>query len=228
MKMNNLIAVVDDEEDICDLITVNLKKNGYSVKTFGDARAFFRWLKNNTPDLVILDVMLPDTDGFEICKQLKKDAGYSGIPVIMLTAKADESDKIVGLELGADDYVTKPFSPKELAARVKAVLRRNEHKLGDKVISVSSMLKIHPESYSASVEGKKIELTATEFKILHILASSAGKVFSRDKLLDHLWGEEKIVVDRTIDVHIRHLREKLGKAGELIKNIRGVGYKLEA
>jgi len=225
--MNKLIAVVDDEEDIRELITVNLKKNGFVPKEFGDARGLFRFLKKEDPALIILDVMLPDVDGFEVCRALKKDANNSRIPVIMLTAKADESDKIVGLELGADDYVTKPFSVKELIARVKVVLRRNEFKLSDKSVEVGGILKIFPENYSAETEGKRVELTTTEFKILHLLASNIGKAFSRDRLLDHLWGDEKIVVDRTIDVHVRHLRKKLGKAGLLIKNIRGVGYKMD-
>jgi two-component system phosphate regulon response regulator PhoB/two-component system alkaline phosphatase synthesis response regulator PhoP len=225
--MNKLIAVVDDEEDICGLISVNLKKNGFAVKEFGDGESLFRFLKKKKPVLIILDVMLPDMDGFEICKQIKKDDRYSAIPVIMLTAKTDESDKIVGLEIGADDYVTKPFSVKELGARVKAVLRRNDGKLSGKTIEVAGGLKISPENYSVENEGVKVELTTTEFKMLHLLASNKGKVFSRDWLLNHLWGDEKIVIDRTIDVHVRHLREKLGKAGALIKNIRGVGYKLE-
>ncbi len=225
--MKDLIAVVDDEEDICELISINLKRNGFSSKEFGDAKGLFRFLKNGAPALIILDVMLPDMDGFEICKQLKKDPKYSRIPVIMLTAKSDESDKIVGLEIGADDYVTKPFSVKELITRVKVVLRRNEAKVSDKSVEVAGILKIFPENYSVEVSGEAIELTTTEFKILHLLASNKGKVFSRDRLLDYLWGDEKIVVDRTIDVHVRHLREKLGKAGALIKNTRGIGYKLE-
>jgi DNA-binding response OmpR family regulator len=227
VKMNKLITVVDDEEDICELISVNLKSSGYAVKAISDGKGLFRFLKKETPALIILDVMLPDMDGFEICKQIKRDSNYSAIPVIMLTAKADESDKIVGLEIGADDYVTKPFSVKELVARVKAVLRRNEDKLSDKSIEAAGGVKIFPENYNVELGGKKIKLTTTEFKILLLLASNPGKVYSRDKLLDVLWGEEKIVVDRTIDVHVRHLREKLGKAGEYIKNIRGIGYKLE-
>jgi DNA-binding response OmpR family regulator len=225
--MNELIAVVDDEEDICGLVSVNLKKSGFAVKEFGDGKSLLRFLKKQKPALIILDVMLPDMDGFEICKQIKKDSDYSSIPVIMLTAKADESDKIVGLEIGADDYVTKPFSVKELAARVKAVLRRNEEKASGKTVEAAGGLKIFPENFTVEVDGKKIELTTTEFKLLHLLASNPGKVYSRDRLLDVLWGDEKIVVDRTIDVHVRHLREKLGKAGEHIKNIRSIGYKLE-
>ena len=225
--MKELIAVVDDEEDIRELISINLERNGFVSKEFGDAKGLFRFLKKGVPALIILDVMLPDMDGFEICKQLKKDDKYSRIPLIMLTAKADESDKIVGLEIGADDYVTKPFSVKELITRVKVVLRRNESKISNKSIEITGVMKIFPDNYSVEADGENIELTTTEFKILHLLASNKGKVFSRDRLLDHLWGDEKIVVDRTIDVHVRHLREKLGKAGSFIKNIRGVGYKLE-
>jgi len=225
--MNKLVAVVDDEEDIRELLSINLKKNGFDTKGFGDARSLFRFLKKEKPALIILDIMLPDMDGFEICKQFKKDTSYLGIPIVMLTAKADESDKIVGLEIGADDYITKPFSVKELIARIKAVLRRNQEKLSGKSIEIGGALKIFPENYLVQAEGKKVELTATEFKILNLLASNKSKVFSRNSLLDHLWGDEKIVVDRTIDVHIRHLRQKLGKTSALIINVRGVGYKLD-
>jgi len=225
--MDKLIAVVDDEEDIRELISVNLRKDGFVPKEFGGAKGLFRFLNNEKPALIILDVLMPEMDGFEICKQLKSDGNYSHIPVIMLTAKADESDKIVGLELGGDDYMTKPFSVKELIARVKAVLRRNDYKLSDKSVEVGGVLKIFPENYCAEMEGKKIEFTTAEFKILNLLVLNRGKVFSRAVLLDHLWANEKIVIDRTIDVHVSHLKKKLGKAGSLIKNIRGVGYKLE-
>ena len=222
--MNKYIAVIDDEEDILELVSVNLKKNGFSVKEFSNSKDFLRFLKNRIPDLLILDLMLPDTDGLEICKQLKKDGKYSHIPIIMLTAKAEESDKIVGLELGADDYVTKPFSPKELVARVKAVLRRFETK---KSPGSSKLLYIDLEKYEVSVKGIIIPLTTTEFKLLSFLYSKKGKVYTREELMNNIWDEDKIVIDRTIDVHIKNLREKLGKAGNLIKNIRGVGYKLE-
>jgi two-component system phosphate regulon response regulator PhoB/two-component system alkaline phosphatase synthesis response regulator PhoP len=225
--MSKTIVVVDDERDIVELVSINLKKAGFSVKEFGDAAGFMRSLKSRQPDLVILDLMLPDMDGFEICKHLKKDDRTARIPVIMLTAKGDETDKIIGLELGADDYVTKPFSPRELVARVKVVLRRNETKGDSRTIAVGDLLTVDTEKFETLVAGQKVELTTTEFKILELLASKKGWVFSREKILDHLWGEDKAVIDRTVDVHIRNLREKLGSAAQYIKNIRGMGYKLE-
>jgi two-component system phosphate regulon response regulator PhoB/two-component system alkaline phosphatase synthesis response regulator PhoP len=188
---------------------------------------FYKSLQAEAPDLIILDLMLPDVDGFEVCKYLKNHEKYSFIPIIMLTAKAEETEKVLGLELGADDYVTKPFSPRELVARVKAVLRRQGHKIESKRIEIKGILKIDLEKYEVEVKGKKIDLTPTEFKILNLLIAKAGRIYSRDQILDHLWGKEKFVIDRTVDVHIRHLREKLGHAGQFIKNVRGVGYKFE-
>lgn len=225
--MSRLIAVVDDEPDILELVSINLRKAGFHVKEFQSGTPLFKSLRTTLPDLIILDLMLPDTDGFEICKLLKKDDRYARIPIIMLTARAEETDKILGLEFGADDYVTKPFSPKELMARVKAVLRRSDLKDKSRKIEAGGMLTLDHDRFEVLLEGKKIELTSTEFKILELLASKKGVVFPREKILDQLWGNEKIVVDRTIDVHIRNLREKLGKASKLIKNVRGMGYKLE-
>jgi len=225
--MNELIAVVEDEQDISELISINLKKAGFSVKEFPDGKSFLSFLKSNTPDLVILDLMLPDTDGLEICKFLRNSEKHSRCRIIILTAKSEEIDKILGLELGADDYVTKPFSPKELVSRVKAVLRRGSDKMESRVQLIGGILAIDAEKYEAFVDKKKIELTSTEFRILQILSSHIGRVFTRDEILTKLWGDEKTVVDRTIDVHIKNLRDKLGKAAELIKNIRGIGYKLE-
>ncbi|MCE5301040.1 MAG: response regulator transcription factor [Spirochaetia bacterium] len=226
--MEKIIAVVDDEEDIRELVAINLKKAGFKVKEFPDADVFLKSLSKYAPDLVILDIMMPGTDGIEACKKLRKDARYSNIPVIMLTARGEEADRIVGLELGADDYVTKPFSPGELTARVKAVLRRNratEESETAETVKIGDIV-IDPERHEVKVRSKKIELTATEFKILEILASKKERVFSREQILDNLWGNEKTVVDRTIDVHIKHLREKLGAAGKMIINMRGVGYKI--
>jgi two-component system phosphate regulon response regulator PhoB/two-component system alkaline phosphatase synthesis response regulator PhoP len=221
------IIVLDDEPDILELVTLHLSKSGFSVKGYTSVVDFYEGLKKANPALIILDLMLPDSDGFEILKELKKDERYINIPVIMLTARGDEIDKVLGLELGADDYITKPFSPKEFTARIKAILRRAAPK---KVESkrVIGNITIDLQRYEVEVDGTKIELTSTEFKILSILSEKLGWVFSREQILNYLWGNEKMVIDRTIDVHIRHLREKLGSAGDLIKNIRGVGYKIES
>ncbi len=235
--MSRLIAIIDDEPDIVELVSIHLKKAMFKVKGFSDAEGLYRFLglsdghrqeSEQVPDLIILDLMLPDADGIEICKNLKKNDKYSSIPIIMLTAKGEETDKILGLEFGADDYVTKPFSPRELVARVKAVLRRREKIDESGKLDIGGILIIDIEKHEVAVEGQKIELTSTEFRILKLFISNKNKVFSRYDILDYLWGDEKIVLDRTIDVHIKNLRDKLGKAGQLIKNIRGIGYKLDA
>jgi two-component system phosphate regulon response regulator PhoB/two-component system alkaline phosphatase synthesis response regulator PhoP len=226
--MGRLIAVVDDEPDIIELICLHLKKAGFRVEGFSDSRSLFTYLEKQVPDLILLDLMLPDADGLEVCKYLRGKREWASIPVIMVTAKGDETDRILGLELGADDYVTKPFSPRELVARVKAVLRRQTSAEEVKKIEVEGLLAIDLEKHEVLAEGQRVELTSTEFKILSLLASKKGRVFTRDQVLDYLWGHEKAVLDRTIDVHIRNLREKLGQAAaRLIKNVRGVGYKLE-
>jgi DNA-binding response OmpR family regulator len=225
--MSKLIAVVDDEPDIVKLITHNLKKEGFSVKEFYDGTSLLSYVKTTLPDLIILDLMLPELDGLEVCRILKKNERTSSIPIIMLTAKGTETDKVVGLELGADDYIVKPFSPRELVARVKAVLRRMEMKVEKtKLIKIDDLL-IDSRKFEVMIKGKKIDLTTTEFRILTILAERPGWVYTRDQLLDRLWGEDKIVLGRTIDVHITQLRKKLGELGKLVKAIRGIGYKLE-
>ncbi len=226
--MNKLIAVIDDEPDILELVSFHLSKSGFRVKQFSIGEDFIRFLSSASPDLVLLDLMLPDWDGFEICKYLRSKDEFRSIPIIMLTARGTEVDRVLGLELGADDYVTKPFSPRELVARVKAVLRRGMQAKWDvEKIMVGESLVIDLNRYEVFVDGERVELTSTEFNILKTLASKKGWVFTRDQILDSLWGKEKIVLDRTVDVHIRHLREKLGKAKHLIKNVRGVGYKVE-
>ncbi|RKY26721.1 MAG: two-component system response regulator [Candidatus Omnitrophota bacterium] len=224
--MNELIAVIDDEPDILELVSLHLTKVNFKVKGFLNTEGFFKFLSSKIPDLIILDLMLPDSDGIEICKYLKSKEDLKSIPIIMLTARATETDKVLGLELGADDYVTKPFSPRELVARVKAVLRRKTQDSGKK-IKIDDILLIDLNKFEVFVENKKIDLTPTEFRILKILTSKKGWVFTRDQILNHLWGEEKAVLDRTIDVHIKNLREKLGKAKKFIKNVRGIGYKVE-
>jgi DNA-binding response OmpR family regulator len=228
MAMNGLVAVVDDEKDITGLVELHLEKSNFKVRQFHDAGSFFSFLNDAIPDLLILDLMLPDADGLEICKHLKRDEKYSGIPVIMLTAKAEETDRVLGLEIGADDYVVKPFSPRELVARVKAVLRRRgRDRDTSKKILIGDLIEMDLQKYTVRVQEKDINLTTTEFRILELLGSKMGWVFTRDMMLQHLWGDEKYVLDRTIDVHIRHLRQKLGMHGGIIKNVRGVGYKLE-
>lgn len=225
--MGILIAVVDDEPDILNLVSIHLKKSGFDVQCYPKGMPFLHSLEKTIPDLVILDLMLPDMDGFEICKRMKSETGHDTVPVIMLTAKGQETDKITGLDLGADDYVTKPFSPRELVSRVKAVLRRSGKSDGA-VISHKGILVIDPERFEVRVMDQLINLTAVEFKILHMLCANKGKVFSREKILDQLWGNDKAVTDRTVDVHIKNLRDKLGEAATIIQNVRGVGYKVEA
>jgi DNA-binding response OmpR family regulator len=224
--LSRLIAVVDDEPDILELVALHLKKAGFSVRTFPDAGQFQRALVKSVPDLVILDLMLPDADGIDVCKDLKADQRAARVPVVMLTARGDELDRVLGLEIGADDYVTKPFSPKELVARVKAVLRRSERRRAGNVIELPQDVAIDTNRFEVTVGGIKADLTTTEFRVLSILAERPGWVFSRNEILNRLWGDEKAVIDRTVDVHVTNLRKKLGKAGRLIQNVRGVGYKL--
>jgi DNA-binding response OmpR family regulator len=228
-KRTPLVAIVDDDTDILELVSTHLKRAGMKVREFTETDGFYRFLRQEEPDLVILDLMLPDTDGIEVCKEIRKDPKLSSLPVIMLTAKADELDRVLGLEIGADDYVTKPFSPKELVARVKAVLRRTSSAPQEEErVAVGDLLVLDQKRHQVIVDGHLVDVTAVEFRILQFLASKPGWVLSRDSILDFLWGHEKAVTDRTIDVHIRHLREKMGPAAGLIKNVRGVGYKLES
>jgi two-component system phosphate regulon response regulator PhoB/two-component system alkaline phosphatase synthesis response regulator PhoP len=224
--MAQVIAALDDEPDLLELLKVNLRKAGYRFEGFQEAEDLYRFLAREKPSLILLDLMLPGTDGLEVCRHIRRTEGLAGIPIIMLTARGDEADKVVGLELGADDYVTKPFSGKELVARIHAVLRRPGGGETVRRIAVGPLI-IDLDKFEVTADGVRVDLTATEFRILQFLAARRGRVFSRDQILDFLWGQEKAVIDRTIDVHIRNLREKLGEAGSLIKNIRGVGYKLE-
>jgi two-component system phosphate regulon response regulator PhoB/two-component system alkaline phosphatase synthesis response regulator PhoP len=224
-----VIAVVDDEPDILELIGLHLSRAGYAVKSFAAAKPLLHYVGKQLPDLLVLDLMLPDGDGLEICKSLKKDARTQALPILILTAKGEKADIVLGLEFGADDYLVKPFSPAELVARVKAILRRSltPGAGAADLIRVGADLVIEPGRHAARVGERTVALTSTEFSILLILSRNPGWVFTREKILDALWGDEKDVIDRTVDVHIKHLREKLGAAGALIKNIRGVGYKIE-
>ncbi|MFH1050478.1 MAG: response regulator transcription factor [bacterium] len=221
------IAVVDDEPDILELVRINLKKAGYIVYCFENGNGLIKFLKNDKPDLVILDLMLPDMDGNEICKYMRKKKEFSKIPIIMLTAKTDEMDKVLGLELGADDYITKPFSLRELIARVKAAIRRSEPQSDSDIITLGDNFSMDLQKYEVLVGDEKVNLTTTEFKILQLLTSRKGWVFTREQILNHTDISNKGVLDRTVDVHIKNLRDKLGDAGIYIKNIRGIGYKVE-
>ncbi|MCC5911879.1 MAG: response regulator transcription factor [Clostridiaceae bacterium] len=224
------VLVVDDEEHILELIKFNLEKNGFHVITGDDGETTLDLLKKNTIDLVILDLMLPGMDGLEVCKQIRKVQDFNKLPIIMLTAKGEETDRVLGLELGADDYVTKPFSVRELVARVKAVLRRSEdqQKQGENILQLKDIT-IDLEKHEVTVAGKQTELTLKEFELLKMLMENRGKVMSRNVLLDEVWGYDYYGETRTVDVHIRHLRKKIeeDESGKYIETIRGVGYKMK-
>ncbi len=227
--MEKLIAIVDDERDILNLVSHHLRREGYKTKEFQDSRNFLMYIESIVPDLTILDIMLPGLDGLELCKLLKGKNTTSSMPIIMLTAKGTEADIVVGLEIGADDYIIKPFSPRELVARIKTVLRRSSRKETEKEVVQLGELTINPQRYEVYVKDNKIDLTTTEFKILESLVNGNGRVFTRDQLLKQkrLWGDDKLIYDRTIDVHIKNLRDKLGSSGKMIKTIRSIGYKLD-
>ena len=225
--MESLIYIVEDDPDIVEMVSTNLKKSGFQVDGFFDGKSFFSALSRKKPDLIILDLILPDQDGFEILKRLRRTDEFYWLPVVILSAKSDESDKVLGLELGANDYVTKPFSPKELTARVKSILRREKKDGSEKVINIGNILVINLKRHETFVLGERVELTSSEFKLLTLLASKKGFIFSREQILDHLWEDKKFVIDRTVDMHIKNLRKKLKSASHLIKTLRGVGYKLD-
>jgi len=227
MKEEKLIIIVDDEPDIVDTITEYFTNQDFRVKGAANSQELFSLLNRNKPDLIILDLTLPGMHGLEVCRSLRQDDKYSSIPIIILSANREENDKVSGLDIGADDYMVKPFSLKELEARIKAVMRREDPLGRTKLINIGQILEIDRDQQEVRLNGKPVMLTPTEFKILECLASRKNTAFSRDRVLDFLWGEEKIVIGRTIDVHIRHLREKLGDAGKFIKNVRGIGYKIE-
>lgn len=222
------ILVVEDEEDILELVTYNLTKEGYTVTGLTAGDQAYPTAKNILPDLIVLDLMLPGMDGLDICKMIRKDSKTEHIPIIMLTAKSEESDIITGLELGADDYITKPFSPKVLIARIRSLFRRKSaNKITQQeTVQIHDMV-INPGRYEVIVDGGPIDLTLTEFQILHILARRPGWVFTRDQLIDAIRGEDAYITDRSIDVQIVGLRKKLGHAGKYIQTVRGIGYKFK-
>jgi len=220
------VLVVEDDQDILELVRYNLMREGYAVtcvKTSEDAQ---RSLKTGSPSLILLDLMLPGMSGLEFCRQLVKNAETAAIPVIMMTAKTEEIDIVTGLEVGAVDYITKPFSPRVLLARVRAALRRNESQDSDLVKPVSIHgLSIHPGRREVNVGERRVELTHTEFGVLYMLASRPGWVYSRSEITEEVRGDRDEVTDRAVDVHIAGLRKKLGKEGELVETVRGVGYR---
>lgn len=219
------ILIVDDEQDLVKLVRFNLEKDGYKVISASNGEDALLLARKERPDLIVLDLMLPGIDGLEVCKKLKTDTELVNIAVIMLTAKGEESDITLGLKLGADDYITKPFSPKELVARVQAVLRRAKTSLETKAYIEIDSLKIDVYKHEVTIKDEVVPLTLTEFKLLHQLASKPGRVFTRDQLLDAVSGPETFVIDRTIDVHIVALRKKLKKYADRLITVRGVGYK---
>ncbi|RPI38484.1 MAG: response regulator [Nitrospiraceae bacterium] len=225
------VLVVDDESDIVELVSYNLKKEGFSVDSAYDGETALLKLKKNSYSLVVLDLMLPGLQGAELCRIIRRDPRISSLPIIMLTAKGEEVDRILGLEIGADDYITKPFSPRELVARVRAVLRRTTEKKGeDKVVRIGNLL-VNKETYSVLKNSKPLALSSTEFRLLVYLAERRGKVFSRDQLLDAVWKNEAFVEPRTVDVHIRRLRAQIeddSSHPEYIKTKRGIGYYMDA
>ena len=222
------ILVVDDEPSILELIRVNLEREGYEARTVADGRAALAEVEFRRPDLVLLDVMLPGLDGLSVCRTLHQNPATRDIPIIMLSARGEELDKVLGLEMGADDYITKPFSPRELLARIKARLRRKPEESSGPGRLHSGRLVIDQDRYTVFLDGEKQDLTRKEFELLRFLARSPGRVFTRDYLLEQVWGYDFTGDSRTVDVHIRHLRQKLEQlpgSPQYIETVRGVGYR---
>ena len=223
------VLVVEDEPDIRDLIVHHLAREGYRCRAVGSGPEALQRVRAVVPDLVVLDLMLPEMDGLEVCRRLRSDAATATVPIIMLTAKADEVDRIVGLEMGADDYMAKPFSPKELVARVRAVLRRAARPAEGGRPLAAGRLTLDPGRHQVTVDGATITLTPKEFDLLHALLESAGRVLTREFLLNRVWGYARAdeIESRTVDVHVRRLRAKLGDEGRRIATVKSVGYRFE-
>jgi len=222
------IVVVDDEEDLLELINYNLSKEGYRVTCLPTGEGAMRIIKSQQPDLVLLDLLLPGVDGLELCRIIKSDPETRHVPVVMLTAKAEDADVVTGLELGADDYITKPFSPRILLARIRAVLRRRPKEAADEesVIKVHEIV-VHPGRHEVLIGGEPVALTFTEFRLLHFLAQRPGWAFSRNQIVDAVRGDGYVVTERSVDVQVAGLRKKLGDFGGYIETVRGVGYRFK-
>jgi DNA-binding response OmpR family regulator len=227
--MASKILIVEDEPDIVELLVYNLHQAGFQTDAVLNGATALERVKIEPPDLVLLDLLLPEVDGLEVCRTLKRDSETVGIPIIMLTAKGEAIDRIVGLELGADDYITKPFSPREVLLRIRAVLRRAPNIPRNKPSNQIQIddLKIDLDRHQVFSDGSVIDLTATEFKILSLFAHSPGRVFTRSILMDAVWGQEYYGIERTMDTHVSRLRRKLGQFGERIETVHGVGYRLK-
>ena len=227
--MASKILIVEDEPDIVELLVYNLHQAGFETDAVLNGADALEQVKIQQPDLVLLDLLLPEVDGLEVCRTLKRDPETTGIPIIMLTAKGEAIDRIVGLELGADDYITKPFSPREVLLRVRAVLRRAPNLPRNRPANQIQIdnLKIDIDRHQVFSNGDVIDLTATEFKILSLFAHSPGRVFTRSILMDAVWGQEYYGIERTMDTHVSRLRRKLGQFGERIETVHGVGYRLK-
>jgi two-component system alkaline phosphatase synthesis response regulator PhoP len=225
--MSKNILVIEDDKDIVELLRHYLEKEGFALQHASDGYAGLEKARAENFDLIILDIMLPEMGGLEVCKELRAGLKTSPVPIIMLTAKTEETDKIVGLELGADDYVTKPFSPKELVARVKAILRRVEAKPGKQKVYSYGRLTLDLSTHEVTVDKKPVELTSKEFDLLECLLRAKGRVLTRDFLMDEVWGYDYYGGMRTVDVHIRRLREKISYLSKAIQTVKNVGYKLK-
>jgi two-component system phosphate regulon response regulator PhoB len=223
---NTRILIVEDEPDVVDMLSLQLRKaGGFSLITAADGADGLKKARTESPALIVLDLMLPKMSGLELCRLLKSDSTTRQIPIIMLTAKAEEVDRIVGFEFGADDYVTKPFSPREMVLRIRAILRRNQQDGAEENLT-RGPITIDAARHRVLVFGKPVVLTAVEFKLLNMLMKRPGRVQARDRLLNEVWGYEAAIDTRTVDTHVRRLREKLGKAADAIETVRGFGYRL--
>ncbi len=220
------ILIVEDEADIAQLIEFHLQREGFPTQIAHSGSVALDLVEKSPPALILLDIMLPDVDGLEVCRRLKREVGTRDIPIVMVTAKGEESDVVVGLELGAEDYVTKPFSPRVLIARIKTVLRRRDSDVSGLIVLAGGTLTIDPARHTVKVHGEELDLTLTQYRLLHFLAMRPGFVRTRDQIVSAVRGEDAVLSSRVIDVHIAALRQKLGDLGQLVETIRGVGYRL--
>ncbi len=225
------VLLIEDDRDIVELVRYNLEREGFQVNAATDGASGLAQVRKTPPDILLLDLMLPKLSGLDICKEIRRDTSLNRLPILMLTARGEEADRVVGLEMGADDYVTKPFSPRELGARVKALLRRTEPTNEPRRVIEARGLSIDPSSYRVARDGKPVTLSTLEFRLLYYLATRPNRVFTRDQLLDAVWGTERFVTPRSVDVYIRRLREKVEVDADhpaFLKTVRGAGYMFES